>query len=210
MRRLLLGLTGAGLAAVLAVLAVGTVFAEDGDGASTPWDNFIQRLARNLGIEEDRLRDALRQTQLELIDEAEDAGRISAEQADRLRQRVEEGRAPFFGPPGRHGGPGHKDAFMHRVDPIGTVAEETGLSREEVLSELRAGKTLAQIGQEHGVDRDRLADALVNDARESLDQAVQEGKLTQERADRILAGCRDRVDDLLDRTWPHVRQGVGS
>lgn len=210
MRRLLLGLTGAGLAAVLAVFAAGAVFAEDGDGAPGPWDNVIQRLARNLGIEEDRLREAITQTQLELIDEAEDAGRITAEQADRLRQRVEEGGTPFFGPHGRHGGPGHKSAFLHRMDPIGAVAEQTGLSREEVLAELRDGKTLAQIGQEHGVDRDRLAEALVQDAQESLDQAVQDGKLTQERADRILEGYRDRVDDLLDRTWPHVRQGVGS
>lgn len=208
MKRLLLGLTGAGLAVLLAAFATGAVLAEDGDGTPGPWGNFWERLARNLGIEESRLREAVTQTQLELIDEAESTGRISEEAAERLRRRVQEG-APFFGPALRdgHGRPGH---FFHPADPIGVVAEATGLSEDEVRAELRAGKTLAQVGQEHGVSRDDLSRALVDAVEESLDRAVEAGKLTQERADQILERYREHVDSLLDRTWPRARERAGS
>lgn len=211
MRKLLLGLAGAGLAVVLAALAVGAVFAEDDSSQSGPFDDFIARLAQNLGIGEDQLRQAVRQTQEQLIDEGEQAGRILPEMADRLRQRLTEGDLPAFGwhghgrDGGRFGKPGH---ILHAADPVGVVAEETGLTREEVREELRQGKSLAQVGEEHGVGRDQLRDALVANVEESLQEAVQNGRLDQQRADEILEGYRQHVDDLLDRTRPNPRNGA--
>src|SRR5688572_29197921 len=49
-------------------------------------DEFLERLARNLGVTPERLRDALKQTALEEIDRAQAAGTLTPEQAARAKE----------------------------------------------------------------------------------------------------------------------------
>ena len=71
-----------------------------------------------------------------------------------------------------------------------TAAEALGLTPEEFFAELRAGKSPAEIAEEQGVDVEALYDA-VNAARVeakklAIEQAVEEGRMTQEQADQML------------------------
>jgi polyhydroxyalkanoate synthesis regulator phasin len=71
-----------------------------------------------------------------------------------------------------------------------TAAETLGLTPEELFAELRAGKSPAEIAEEQGVDVEALYDA-VNAARgeamqQAIEQAVEDGRLTQEQADQML------------------------
>jgi len=76
-----------------------------------------------------------------------------------------------------------------------TVQEMTGLSAREVLQELRDGKTLATVLEENGVDPQTVIDRVLADATARVEQAVADGKISQENADAILA----RVGEALNK-----------
>jgi hypothetical protein len=73
-----------------------------------------------------------------------------------------------------------------------TAAEALGLTPEEFFAELHAGKSLDEIAEEQGVDievvRDAMNAARVEAMRQAIEQAVEDGNMTQEQADWMLEG----------------------
>ena len=73
-----------------------------------------------------------------------------------------------------------------------TVAEALGLTPEEFFAELRAGKTMEEIAEEQGVEVEEVHDAInaarVEAMRERIEQAVADGRISQEQADWLLEG----------------------
>ncbi|MCB1004799.1 MAG: hypothetical protein KDB35_11515, partial [Acidimicrobiales bacterium] len=63
------------------------------------------------------------------------------------------------------------------------LAEIIGISVDELHAAREAGQTPAEIADDNGVSRDELVSALITDAEEHLDEAVADGRLTQEEAD---------------------------
>lgn len=72
------------------------------------------------------------------------------------------------------------------------VAEALGLTLEELRAELEAGKTLAEIAEEQGVDLQDLRDAAQAEReqamRDAITQAVDDGAITQAEADWRIEG----------------------
>ena len=72
------------------------------------------------------------------------------------------------------------------------VAEALGLTPEQLFSELHAGKSLDEIAKEKGVDMQKVYDAMEASRtaamKADIEQAVKDGKLTQEQADWLLKG----------------------
>jgi len=72
------------------------------------------------------------------------------------------------------------------------AAEALGLTPEQLFAELHAGKTLAEIAEAKGVDLQKVCDAMkaaqVEAMKAAIQQAVKDGKLTQEQADWLLKG----------------------
>ena len=72
------------------------------------------------------------------------------------------------------------------------AAKALGLTPEQLFSELHAGKSLSDIATAKGVDLQKVYDAMNADRIEamkaSIQQAVKDGKLTQEQADWLLKG----------------------
>jgi hypothetical protein len=81
--------------------------------------------------------------------------------------------------------------------------EYLGLSMDELRELMSDGQTLAEIAEESDKSVDGLIDAVVAAQKASLDEAVDEGRITDEMRDRVLDGLKDRVDDF-------VRDGMGS
>jgi hypothetical protein len=73
-----------------------------------------------------------------------------------------------------------------------TVAEALGLTPEELFSELHEGKTLAEIAEERGVELEEVREAVSADRveaqKEAIEQAVEDGRLSQEQADWMIEG----------------------
>jgi transposase-like protein len=72
------------------------------------------------------------------------------------------------------------------------IAEALGLSPEGLFTELHSGKSMAEVAEAQGVDTETLQDA-VHAARDAaIQQAVEDGTITQEQADQM----RDRLENM--------------
>lgn len=73
-----------------------------------------------------------------------------------------------------------------------TAAEALGMTPEELFAELRAGKSPAEIAEERGVEMETVYDAMSAARSEVMpqviEQAVEDGRLSQEQADWLLKG----------------------
>lgn len=95
-------------------------------------------------------------------------------------------------------GPGRGD----RLGVLGpqTVADALGISTEDLVAAHRDGQSLAQVAEEQGIARDDLISRLVRAAGAALDQRVEDGVLTEERADLIRDGLTERITAAVDRS----------
>jgi len=206
----------AGLA--LAGAAIGIVAAQDnGEASPAPSedaapadipedrqaaiDDYLARLAENLGVSVDDLTGALKETALEIVDEKVADGTLTEEQAAEIRERIESGEAPLFGPFGRgfHHGIGVGIGIGAKLDDL---AEFLGVDIADIHDALQDGQTLAQIAEANGKTADELAAYLLSNLEEKLNEAVANGRITQERADEILANAPEKIDELINHEGP--------
>lgn len=72
------------------------------------------------------------------------------------------------------------------------VAKALGLTPEQLFVELHSGKSLDEIAKEKGVDLQKVYEAMqaarIEAMKAAIQQAVKDGKLTQEQADWLLKG----------------------
>src|SRR3972149_1904057 len=87
-RLLMIGAAVAALAIAVVLVGGAVTSAQEGDG---PVGTFISKLAGKLGISEEQLRTAVKDTETEMIDEALAGGKITQEHADSLKEPVQEG-----------------------------------------------------------------------------------------------------------------------
>lgn len=85
---------------------------------------------------------------------------------------------------------------------LSKAAELLGLSEDEVKAQLKAGKSLADLATDKGVDVQKLIDAQVATITSSINEAVIAGKLTQEQADKQLAEVAERVESSVNGKGP--------
>jgi len=158
---------------------------------------FLDRLAAALGIDRARLDNALTQARNQTIDQMVREGRLTQEQAERAKQRAVQPGAGLFGLPMprphlRGWPPANwmRPAFPGPFGDTQALAQKLGMTVEELRSRLRSGATLSQLAQEKGVSLEELREAALAPYRARLEQAVQNGRLTREQADRLLEQVR--------------------
>ena len=89
-----------------------------------------------------------------------------------------------------------------RGQVVQAIVDVTGLSRTEIVSQLRDGKTLNEILADNDIDPQVVIDAVTTVVTDDLNQAVANGRITQERADQVLANLPDTLDRLMNATNP--------
>jgi uncharacterized protein YidB (DUF937 family) len=184
--------------AALAAGAVGFVNAQSGEGdAAGHQSDFIEKLAGHLGIDTETLLQAIRDTQIDQLDEAVADGRVPEDRAADIRERIESGDAPLF-PFGR--GPGHHMIFG--IAAVRQTAEFLNIDAEAVVQALQDGGTLAGVAEANGKTPDELAAYLLSELRDAVQQGVDNNRITQERADEILANAPDKIDALINQAGP--------
>ncbi|MCX7750160.1 MAG: YckD family protein [Candidatus Bipolaricaulota bacterium] len=82
-----------GAVAALAVAAVAFVVVGQTGAASPRRGAFLEKVAAHLGVSVDALKGALEKAHLEMIDEAVAAGKLTPEQAEALKARLEARKA---------------------------------------------------------------------------------------------------------------------
>ena len=73
------------------------------------------------------------------------------------------------------------------------AAKTIGIEPKALAHELRAGKSIADVATEHGVDPNTVITALVDAATTKINAAKTAGKLTDEQATKLLANLHERV-----------------
>ena len=192
MKKLLL-VVFAALVLAIGVVAVTGAGAQEGTPTpARPFANLLDRVAEKLGVSHDQLTTAFTDAETELIDEAVADGRLTEEQGDRLKERIQE-YGPFPPPMLRHHG------RCHGARPVVQAAAQVlDLEPQAVIDQLKGGKSLAEIAQAQGMSVDRFTAALADAVHTKLNDKVSAGELTQERADEILQKFSENVDEIVN------------
>lgn len=210
---------GAVAAAVLvAAGGTGTAIAVTrSDEGTKVEDAVIAGAAERLDVTPEKLRDALSAARDEQLDAQVRAGRLTQEQADRIKARRKQsgrvlglaGPGPRGGPDGpgrRFGGPGFHGRMGVRAIAVQELTRALGVTRPELGEALRDGKSIADIARAEGRSLDAVKSDLQAAAKKHVDEAVADRKLTQAQRDRILARL-NRMIDRLDKLPNFGRRG---
>jgi hypothetical protein len=161
-------------------------------------EEFMNRLAANLGVTPDRLADAIKKTRIDGVNRLRQEGKITQEQADKMVERINAGPGGHLGPPGlghRMDGPGGR---AHRMPLKGVAMEALGVSQDELAAALKGGQSLAELAQSRGTSRDDLEQRLIAAHKKRLDEAVANKQLTADQAKQIGDRFAANVDRLVD------------
>lgn len=90
------------------------------------------------------------------------------------------------------------------------VAEFLGLTPEAIAAERAAGQSLADIAKDQGKDTGGLVQTILSAKQGQIQEAVADGKLTQERADAMLKTMTERVTERVADPAMGPRGGNGS
>jgi hypothetical protein len=145
-----------------------------------------QMLAERLGLSLEELEAKLQAAREERIAKALAEGKITPEQAERLRNAK----------PGELRGAAVQRARGVALNVFDAAASILGMTREELAAALRDGKTLNEVATERGVGsfEAQLAAKLAADIQAKL----AEGKISQAQADRLIANLPQMVSRLAD------------
>src|SRR3990172_8825950 len=193
MKRLLIALAALAVIGLGAVAIGGAVTsAQEGDG---PVGTFVSKLAEKLGVSESELTTAIKDTRVEMLDEAVAEGRLTQEQADRMREKINESDYGLFG-----FGRGFGDRLCHRAagHVLGTAAEVLDMPKEDLAQQLKDGKSLAQVAEAKGMSVADFKSALLDKEKANLDTLVSEDKLTQTQADKIYEKFQENIDTIVN------------
>jgi hypothetical protein len=186
----------AAIVAGLAVAGAGTAIAAGGSGSDT---SFLDAVAAKLGISSEKLLDATKAAAVDQVDAQLKAGTITEAQAEAMKERIQSGELPFFAGPGMHrGGFGHGPGMGRPGGHLDDAAAYLGVTEAELVEQLRAGKSLADVAKAEGKSVDGLKAALLASEKKELDALVAAGTITQAQADAALERREARLDDFVE------------
>jgi hypothetical protein len=84
------------------------------------------------------------------------------------------------------------------------VAKALGITTTELQTDLAKGMSIADIAKSKNVDVNSVIDQLVADASAKVDQAVQNGRLSQNRADMLKNAIRTAITAFVNRSLPSL------
>ena len=88
-----------------------------------------------------------------------------------------------------------------------TVAKALHISTDELKSDLKAGKSIADIAKSKDVDVNTVINTLVTDASAKVDQAQQAHKLTTQQATTVKSHLKAAITNLVNNSIPKFSGG---
>ena len=191
MKKVLL-ILGAVAALAVGLVAVAGAGAQEGPAGGRVGD-FVTRLADRLGISEDELTAAVKDVEIDMVNQAVEDGRLTEQQGADMIDKIENGPVHFPG----NGRPGPRpcraQAFV-----VEAAAEVLDLENDELKAKLEEGMSLAEIAEEQGMTVEDFTAALTAEVEADLQAKVDAGDITQEQMDRLLEGFTSHVDNIVN------------
>jgi len=179
-------------AAAALVIGVGAVAATPSASGSTNYAQvFVNKLAGILHRTPAQTQDALKQAQLQTVDQMLSDGKITRAQADAMKARINAGNGlgAVRGYGRGFGAFGAGGAVMRdlRTAELNAAATALHTNASDLKSQVQSGKSLADLEKAAGVSDATVKAAMKAAAKGVLDSAVKAGTITQAQADALLA-----------------------
>jgi hypothetical protein len=176
--------------------------------SSNPRQAFINDVAKRLNVSPTALNDALKGAYQDQLSQAVKSGKLTQAQANTIKQRIAKRQlAPigfahrgFFGRgPGGRGFGGRGFGAGIRARGLDAAAKYLGLTDAQLLTQLRSGKSLAQIATAQNKPVSGLTSTLKAGIKTRLDKAVAAKNLTSAQEQKILSRLDRRLHTLVNR-----------
>jgi hypothetical protein len=196
-------LPAAGLAAVIVGVAAVEAAPSPSPTASKNYAQvFVDKLAGILKLTPAQTQDALKQAQLQTVDQMLADGKITKAQADAMKARINAGQGL-----GAVGGFGRREGFKTsmklmqdlKTAELNAAASALHLSAADLQSALRSGKSLSNLETQQKVSDSAVKAAMTNAAKGVLGSAVKAGTITQAQADALLSRVGGALKPRLKR-----------
>ena len=92
---------------------------------------------------------------------------------------------------------------------VAVAAKVLGMEQTALVAELNTGKTIAAVAQAKGVALDKIVTAFVQPHVAWLNQAVEDGKITQAQADQYIATMKANITAKLSAPFTSRGNGRG-
>lgn len=92
---------------------------------------------------------------------------------------------------------------------LGRLATTLGIPAADLQTGFQQGRSLLEIAQAHGLTEDQVVQKLKDAEKARLDQAVKDGRLTQDQADQRLANADARIKAMISQPFGHPGMGKG-
>lgn len=162
----------------------------------------VAQVAQEHHVDPQKVIDAMVVKASARIDEAVANGKLDASRAATLKQKLPDAASKLVNREfkGRH----PKARRVARRSAVRTAADTIGIETRALVQEVRGGTTVAQVAQAHNVDPQKVIDAVVAKAKDRIDEAVTNGKITADRANALTQRVTERVTRFVNDT-PHRR-----
>jgi hypothetical protein len=208
-------------AIVIGALAVAVAGAQTSSPAATPDSSstttpattddtlrtqFLTELAGRLGVSVDTLQTDINDSQKALIDKGVTDGKITQEQANDLKARIDNGEHVQLGRLLGDHAKGIRGIVNNIVDE---AAKVLGINKSDVTDGLKAGTSLNDIANAHNMSTADFQAKLLAQVKTDLDAKVASGDITQAQADTAYQKFSDNIDKITNGTRGDFGPGFG-
>ncbi|MEM7117390.1 MAG: hypothetical protein AAF614_33470 [Chloroflexota bacterium] len=145
-------------------------------------DGTLRELAEAQGVDREAVKAAVQAYRETAVADAIAAGTITDEQGEQLLSHDGKCNGKKQGRGGRLG------RFVDREVVAAAIADTLGISVEDLQAAKEDGTSMEELAAENGVELEDIRAAIEVVKTEAVQQAVEDGTITQEQADRILSG----------------------
>lgn len=161
-------------------------------------DDFLNHLAGNLGVSQSRLRAALQKSADQTIDDAVAAGKLTAAQAAKVKQRIDKGTLCNFRPGASRPWLGGRPAALLQV-MVQAAAETLNLTPQQLMTDIRQGQSISSLA--HGMSEAQFRQAFLGHLKTDLDGLVKQGKLTPAQESSMLQRMQTAPIPFWNAAW---------
>jgi hypothetical protein len=152
----------------------------------------LAAIAAERGVSEEKVVDVVKKQMEQRVEEAAKAGRITPEQAKQKKERIGQHAADFV--KGEHA-----KRMQHKKQELLALLK---MDKKSFAEERQSGKKLVDIAAEHGVDKQQLKDFFQAQMTQHMDQAIKEGRITPEQAQKMKERMADRAEAFANGEHP--------
>lgn len=157
-------------------------------------------IAKEHGISEQELKDFMVEQMTKHMEERAKEGKLPENKKSYTRADIEKHVSDMMNGKGNmHHNHGQKH---HAAFDKTKLLELLKMSDESLKNEMKAGKTLVEIGKEHGVSEEMLKTTLAEQMLEHIEKGVKAGRISADKAEQMKANIEKHVSDMMNGKRP--------